>query len=251
MIITTPLKYNDTLLEEVKELGRYYNIPFLYRGKISAKKLVEKYSEVLVVGKEKVQLNKKNGNFTYHPNFSQVRLKRILKGESDPFLDATNLTVGDKFLDCTMGLASDSIIASVVTDDVTALESTLGVYLVVTIGMSKYRYTLPELEHASKVIKTHHINAYNFLKEQQDDSYDVIYFDPMYEEDVNSEGIEGLKHYADNSELTEVIIEEAKRVASKRVVLKAHFNSPLFKRFKFMQCVRKSTVSHYGVILTS
>ena len=107
MIITTPLKYNDTLLEEVRELGRYYNIPFLYRGKISTKKLVEKYSEVLVVGKEKVQLNRMNENFTYHPNFSQVRLKRILKGESDPFLGATNLTVGDRFLDCTMGLASD------------------------------------------------------------------------------------------------------------------------------------------------
>ena len=251
MIITTPLKYNDTLLEEVKELGRYYNIPFLYRGKISTKKLVEKYSEVLVVGKEKVQLNRRNEDFTYHPNFSQVRLKRILKGEPDPFLEATNLTIGDRFLDCTMGLASDSIIASIVTDDVTALESTLGVYLVVTIGMSKYRYTLQELENASKTIKTHHINAYHFLKEQQDNSYDVIYFDPMYEEDVNSKGIEGLKHYADNSELTEAIIEEAKRVASKRIVLKAHFNSPLFKRFKFMQCVRKSTVSHYGVILTS
>lgn len=251
MIITTPLKYNDTLVEEVKEFGKEYNIPFIYREKISTKKLIEKYSEVLVIGKEKVQLIRENENFTYHPNFSQVRLKRILKGESDPFLEATNLKADDKFLDCTMGLASDSIIAAIVTDSVTSLESTLGVYLVVTIGMSKYRFTLPYLKNASKKISTHYIDAYKFLKVQKDNSYDVVYFDPMYEEEVNSEGIKGLKYYANHSELTKEIIEEAKRVASKRVVLKAHFNSPLFKRFNFMQCIRKSTVSHYGVILTN
>ncbi|WP_052327391.1 class I SAM-dependent methyltransferase [Nosocomiicoccus massiliensis] len=251
MIITTPLKYDAALREETIELGKKHNIEFVERYKQSVKQLMSRSNDILIIGKEKVQYISKEGTFTYHPNFAQVRLRRILKGEDDPFLEATNLTSTDKFLDCTMGLASDSLIAAYVTDSVTSLESVCSIYLTVSIGLMKYRYTLQQLENAAKRLTTYNIDAYSYLKEQPDNSYDVVYVDPMYDEAVQSEGIHSLKQHANYASLTEDLIEEAKRVAAKRVVLKAHYNSPLFKKFGFMQCIRKNTVSHYGVILTS
>ena len=40
-------------------------------------------------------------------------MKRLLNGEQDLFLQATGLQNGDRFLDTTAGLCSDSIIARV------------------------------------------------------------------------------------------------------------------------------------------
>lgn len=251
MIITTPLKYDAALRDETIELGKKYNIEFVERYKQSVKQLRSRSNDILIIGKEKVQYISEEGTFTYHPNFAQVRLRRLLKGEDDPFLEATNLRKNDKILDCTMGLASDSLIAAHVTDSVTSLESVRSIYLTVSIGLIKYRYTLQQLEKASKRLTTYNVDAYSYLKEQPENSYDVVYFDPMYDEAVQSEGIDSLKQHANYANLTEEVFEEAKRVASKRVVLKAHYNSPLFKQFGFMQCIRKSTVSHYGVLLTS
>ena len=40
------------------------------------------------------------------------RVKRLMRGEHDPFVQATQLESGMTVLDCTLGMASDSIVAS-------------------------------------------------------------------------------------------------------------------------------------------
>jgi 16S rRNA (guanine1516-N2)-methyltransferase len=41
---------------------------------------------------------------------------------------------------------------------------------------------------------------------------------------------------------------EALRVAKKRVVLKAHYRSPLFERYGFQRMTRPNIKFHYGVV---
>ena len=48
--------------------------------------------------------------FSNHENM--FRAKRMLRGEPDPFVEAAQVEPGDKLLDCTLGLGSDAIIAS-------------------------------------------------------------------------------------------------------------------------------------------
>jgi hypothetical protein len=49
-------------------------------------------------------------------------------------------------------------------------------------------------------------------------------------------------------ELTNTEIEQAKRVAIHKVILKDHFRSPRFEKFGFYVCKRPSAKFHFGVI---
>ena len=94
------------------------------------------------------------------------------------------------------------------------------------------------------------MHSLDYLKQQYNDSVDVVYFDPMFEETIDaSTGLQSIQRMADYSGLTNELIEEAKRVAKKRVVLKAHFRSPMFETYGFMRCIRPSSTSHFGVII--
>ena len=55
--------------------------------------------------------------FFFHPNSAAFRLKRLLNGETDPLIEIAQLQKDDSFLDCTLGLGSDSIVASFITGD--------------------------------------------------------------------------------------------------------------------------------------
>ena len=82
-----------------------------------------------------------------------------------------------------------------------------------------------------------------------DHSVDVVYFDPMFDENIiESNGIRELTHLAATHSLTDKILQEAKRVARKRVVLKDHYRSPRFEQFSFNVCKRKTAKFHYGYI---
>lgn len=66
-----------------------------------------------MVGKERFELYHSEGEkFFFHPNSAMFRAKRMLRGEPDPFVEAAQVEPGDKLLDCTLGLGSDAIIAS-------------------------------------------------------------------------------------------------------------------------------------------
>ncbi|CAD2072406.1 class I SAM-dependent methyltransferase [Phocicoccus pinnipedialis] len=254
MIITTSGRSNVSVIHEAKRIAERYNASYIHRNKESIKKLLEKYqTNILMVGREKIELHTHSGKVKYHPNFAQVRAKRLLKGQSDAFIEATELNKGSSIIDCTMGMLSDSLIASFIVDEagsVTSLEAVQDLYITMVEGMDRYRYEIQELSKAASRIKTYNINAIDYLKSQEDSSVDVVYFDPMFEETVeSSSGIQSIESLANHNGLTEEFINEAKRVANKRVVLKAHFRSSMFETFGFMRCVRSSSASHFGVII--
>ena len=64
-------------------------------------------------------------------------------------------------------------------------------------GLKTWSSSVSEIDEAMQRIDVKQTEHYAFLKQCGDNSYDVVYLDPMFEETViESDGIKGLKHFA-------------------------------------------------------
>lgn len=253
MIVTTAGKNVSRLQTKAKEIAFTLDSQFINREGRSISALIKEYNEdVLMIGVDKISYHPKEGGtpFFFHPNSSMFRVKQLLRGEKDPFIEAAKLKEGMKLLDCTLGLASDAIVASLITGkegSITGIESSKAISFVVKSGLKVWETKLPEMDEAMKRINVKTIDHYEFLLKQPSNSYDVVYFDPMFESTIASPGIQGLKGSADYRELTEETIIEAIRVASKRVVLKDDRTSSKFEELGFTIMKRNASFL-YGFI---
>ena len=254
MIVTTALKNSETLAEEAKRVASELKVSFVQRRGRSIAELVNEGGEgVFVVGSKYAIYRSGEGEpLFFHPNVAMLRVKRFLKGEKDPFLIATKLTDNMSFLDCTLGLASDSILASVIVGkngQVVGVEANRFVAYLVTHGLTNYASQVHSMDEALRRIKVVHCDHLTFLRSQKDDQFDVVYFDPMFETKVKeSSGIESLRFFAFERPLTEEVIVEAKRVAKQRIVLKDHWQSERFRQFGFQVYKRPTALFHYATI---
>lgn len=255
MIVTTALKQEELLEEKARNVSNDLQTPYIPRKKQSLSRLQMKYkTDILIVGQDRYDYYPFGSNeaIFFHPNVAMLRYKRLLKGEEDPFITATKLTKGMSLLDCTLGLASDAIIASYVTSTngkVTGIEAHRVLAYIVQHGLVTsmledkiWNEALQRIE----VIADEHLS---FLKRCKDNSYDVVYFDPMFEQAIDeSKGIEPLRQIARYEEISEETIAEAFRVAKKRVVLKDHWQSNRFQQFGFQVIKRPTAKFHFGYI---
>ncbi|MBY6035885.1 class I SAM-dependent methyltransferase [Fictibacillus nanhaiensis] len=253
MIVTTAGKNASKIRNKAKGIAESLGFPFLERGSHSIDSIIDYYQDdVLMIGIEKISFHRKDKStpFFFHPNSSMFRVKQLLRGEEDPFIQAAQLKEGMSLLDCTLGLGSDAIVASLVTGkkgDVTGIESSKAISFVVQSGLKVWESRLEEMNDAMRRISVIHANHFEYLKSIDANSYDVVYFDPMFESSINSPGIEGLKGSADYHVITPEIINEALRVASHRVVMKDNKSSSKFNELGF-SIIRRNASFLYGVI---
>jgi 16S rRNA G966 N2-methylase RsmD len=253
MIITTAGKNATRLKNKAQEVAVSIDGMFVDRDGHSISSIISKYNDhVLMIGVDKISYHPKDDStpFFFHPNSSMFRVKQILRGEKDAFIEASRLKEGMKILDCTLGLASDAIVASLVTGRrgaVVGVESSRAISFVVKSGLQVWESNSKEMNDAMRRIDVVHENHYDFLKKQHDNSFDVVYFDPMFESTISSPGIQGLKSSADYGVLTDTIIKEAKRVASERVVMKDNKSSTKFNDLGF-SVIKRNASFLYGVI---
>ena len=188
----------------------------------------------------------------FHPNMAAIRMKRIERGESDPFLAITGLNEGMTLLDCTMGMAADAWVAAFAVGEagrVTGLEVNPYIHFIMAEGRHHYEETDSAYKDALKRIDMIQADYNDFLRDSASNSYDIVYLDPMFTETVEeSVGLSGLRGFASYQDVSEEAIQNAKRVARKRVVLKDHFRSNRFEKYGFSVEKRKSAKFHYGVI---
>ncbi|WP_338749503.1 class I SAM-dependent methyltransferase [Bacillus sp. FJAT-52991] len=255
MIISTASRVNTPLEQKAKQAAEELGFPYIPRRKRSVAELQTQYeSDCLIVAKERIELYPLHERepFFFHPNSASFRVKRLMRKEEDPFVSAAKLTSGMSVLDCTLGLASDSIVASFVTGPtghVTGIEGNLVLGYIVKQGLKEWPTPLPELKVAMEKIEVKMGRYQQVLSTFADRSFDVVYFDPMFTETVEaSEGIAGLRHFAIYDELEKETLEQALRVAKQRVVLKDHFRSTRFERLGFKQQIRKTSAFHFGTI---
>ncbi|MCY9376446.1 class I SAM-dependent methyltransferase [Bacillus sp. T17B1] len=253
-MITTSYRPSEHTIKTAKKLSKELNMPFCGRNKQTVENLLKSAErDLLVVGKERFELYTKQGaKFFFHPNTAMFRAKRFIRGEQEPMLRAAGLSEGDTFLDCTLGLGSDTIIASIAvgkTGSVIGIEKNHLVSVLVRTGLQSWETGIEELQAAMRRIQVKNGDCFEYIKQLPDNSVDVVYFDPMFHEPVEtSDGIAPLRDLAEDSVLDEGCIKEAVRAARKSVVLKDHWKSPRFEQFGFNVMKRKTALFHYGVI---
>jgi hypothetical protein len=192
-------------------------------------------------------------SYFYHPGMALTRIKQIAKGLGDPMVKAMELQEGDRVLDCTLGRAADAIVASHVvgpSGKVVGLESSPLLAELTIHGLRTYSPPNRAVEAAMRAIEAHRAEHLSFLAACPDDAFDVVFFDPLFAEPVAaSSAMQPLRPLADHRPLSLEAVAEARRVATRSVVVKERPRSPLWETLSVRRFVGgKGSSVVYGVL---
>lgn len=253
MLVTTVVAATREVERRARGLAKECSAAYVARATNTLTQLLHRYraEEIFIVGERELRYKHIAGDVIgFHPSMAMIRLKRLLRGERDAMLEAAQIAPGDRVIDCTMGLASDAIVFAAAVGSlgsVTALESERTLYLLVKDGLQHYECGFPELEAAMRRVNPILTDHLTFLRQQPDNSADVVYFDPMFRQAHESSAIDPLRRFANARALSEETIAEALRVARKTVVMKEHNRSGEFERLGFRPLSQAYPKITYGV----
>lgn len=257
MIVTTTDHPSAVMLDTAARLALELGARLVQRRRRTLGQLAEQEGrrELLVVTSTQLRYygGPEEAPFYFHPSMAYVRVKRLRKGEADPLVTLSGCQPGDKVLDCTAGLAGDSIVFSYAAGpegSVTALESEPVLHAIVREGLGNYETELDDVTAALRRIRPLLADHAEYLKTLPDNSFDIVYFDPMFRDPVHeSSSISPLRGLANPDPLNVGVVQEAMRVARRTVIIKETNNSPEFDRLGFVRCpVKKTSAVGYGVI---
>ncbi|QAY66059.1 class I SAM-dependent methyltransferase [Paenibacillus protaetiae] len=257
MIVTTTDRPKPEMYAKAQLLSKELDIPFVPRRNRTLGKLAEQQRDerLLVVTDRELRYyyaGPQAPPLYFHPSMAYVRVKRLRAGEKDPLITISRCESGDKVLDCTAGLAADSLVFSYAVGTegaVTALESEEALYVVVRDGLASYESSLPDVDEAMRRIRMVNTGHLSYLCSLPDNSVDIVYFDPMFREPIHeSSALQPLRGLANVGALAEEAVAEAKRVARKTVVMKEHRDSGEFERLGFEKKHANTSKIAYGVI---
>ncbi|HYO70930.1 MAG TPA: class I SAM-dependent methyltransferase [Archangium sp.] len=224
LAVTTSGKPEESLVKRAREAARIWNLPFIpRRPKQPIGPLLKSVADAfLVFEREGVTLWDGEGSFSFNPGMAHLRRLRILSGQvggEDALVRVAELRAGDQVLDCTLGLGQDALVAALVVGPkgrVVGLEKSFALYAVISEGLAAYDYG-PQSCHVEPV----HADSHAFLRSQPAGSFDVVFFDPMFEKPKKSQpAFEMLRRFAEHAPLSPETLEEARRVARRWVVVK-------------------------------
>lgn len=170
----------------------------------------------LVLGGDGWTLHDARGSLAFSPGMAQVRLRRLAATtqDEDTILRLCELKAGDSLVDCTLGLAADSIVcASVVgpTGRVLGVEASRPLSILAREGLAALA---PNIE-------VRHGLADDVLRALGPGSVDCVIIDPMFEAPNRaSVQFETLRRFAVHAPLTHETLTLARRVARRWVVVK-------------------------------
>ena len=247
------------IVTQAKSWAEMLRVPYIPRTDSMSLEMMLAYYDVegfLIATTQGPRIFTKSGTFFFHPGMGALRWKQLFHQEKivkvdmdkfagnkketvvpesscrlsytydqlpDHFAVATQLCLGQRYLDCTLGLGADALIASHIvgkTGKVVGLEASLLLHFVVSRGLKNYATPYEDLAADLQRLETYHTEALPFLQNQPADSFDVIYFDPMFRFPVKtSNTMQPLRPLAYEQPLTAIVVKEALRVAP-RVVIK-------------------------------
>lgn len=231
--VTTIQSADPKLIDKAKSIAEALGTDYYDRRSDSVNHMIEKYGvdSFVVVQKERLILKDLDETIYWHPGMAIPRIKDVNKGAHSPLVEAADLKKGDSVLDCTLGFGGDALfMASVVgiEGEITGLESDRRIAILSRYGIEAFLEK--DKKGFGKVIdETDFCKAINvwtmdhraYLKQQADNSYDVVYLDPMFVVTRRSSSdMASLKRYADDTPLNREVLHEATRVARRRVVVK-------------------------------
>ena len=238
LVVTTSREADYRQKEIAQELARRLGLTFFPRKEVSLQEFFNYNHGLIIVQAEKLILKTQQGELFFHPNMAKLRINNLCQGHPDHLIQALNLQQGDSLLDCTLGLASDAITASFWLGEkghVVGLEVVPLIYEITSYGLANCSLPYKKSEEALRrirVINTHHLD---YLKKLPDKSFDAVYFDPMFDKSIlGSCAMVNLRQIAYTGSISEQNLQEAKRVARKRVVMKSRKGSKELERLGFI-----------------
>jgi len=256
LAVTTSLCDNGGRQQEkALSISAKLSIPCLERENQSIEKLLGRYllDGVLVVERDRIVYKYSGGEFFFHPGLAILRINEISSGKTDQMIKTMEIRPGDRVLDCTLGLGSDSIVIAYSTNggEVIGLESSPVISLIVAEGLKSYTGKAGgTLLRSMQNVRVFCADYNDYLKDQAEDSVDVVYFDPMFRRPGRKScSISALRPLANNSPLSVEALQEATRVARRRVVVKESSQGQEFSRLgiKTVAGGKYSPVT-YGII---
>jgi len=193
--------------------------------------------------------------YYYHPGMALTRIRNLENGLGDPMVTAMALRPGDAVLDCTLGRAADALVASFVVGPagrVVGVESSPLIAELTIHGLQTYEPAREGLTPAFRRIEACRGDHLDFLRAAVDRTFDVVCFDPLFEEPVEaSSGMEPFRPLADSQPLQLEAVAEARRVARRVVVIKERPQAGLWARLQVDRLVAgKGSSIAYGVLDT-
>ncbi len=206
---------------------------------------------VLVVEKDGLSAVKGGERFFFHPSLAVIRKSNLDTGEKDYLIESLDLTGDEKVLDCTLGLGSEAILIAhfLPRGKVVGLEKSPLIKLVVEDGMSRPEKLYKWIQQAVKRIEIIEGDYKEYVRNTSE-KFDCVYVDPMFEHpSMESSAMNSMRPFADRSSLEVEDIEAMKKIALKRIVVKAKWNDSIFEKydFDFITGSAKSGIG-YGVI---
>jgi len=228
---------------------------YIHRNSQSIENLKKIYNaqNVAVITQKGPVIHTAAGEYYFHLSMAELRIKNIENGKDDHMVTAMDLKPGMSVLDCTLGMATDAIVASYVVGSsgrVIGLEKTPLIAAITRLGLQNYSIDNCRIKDAMKRIAVERADYNKYLADIPDNSIDVIFFDPMFRRPINdSSSLKPLRVIADNQPLNRTAVQEALRVARRSVVIKETRGSSEFQRLGIEKLIggKYSSIS-YGVV---
>lgn len=254
--VTTSLSLDDGVVSRAMAVAEELGCPFRRRSGDSLDEVRDETGRgvLMVMTATEVRLLADGEVFWFHPNMARTRIEALLRGEEDRLCRFMALHPGDRVLDATCGLGADAAVVSHVVGAggrVCALEHSAILAAMVREGARIYDHRTPEIVAAMRRVEVVATEAWAYLSDQPDDAWDVVYFDPMFEETLErSQGLEVVRRLASHEPITRNTIDEAVRVARRSVVMKDRMPGRQLEQLGFDDVSRKGRIC-YGRISNS
>lgn len=230
LFVTTALEAPPALEARARTIAAELTAPYVPRRDLGMAKLFKARPEaeraILVQTGRLLLLTRDGKEFFYHPNMAFLRLGNLLRGGRDLLTEAAGIGPGDSVLDATLGHASEAILCAHVvgeTGEVHGIEAVPELGIVIREGLQSVVTDQVILNAAMRRIRVVHLGHHlDFLRACPSGRYDVVCFDPFFEEVLpNSESFVPLRVFGEHGGLLPEALAEARRVARARVVIKA------------------------------
>lgn len=235
-IVITSQKGKGNLIEEAKAVALLLGASYVERKRVSLANLqaAHKGKDILIFSQKGPQLYTGEGKaHEFHLSMAHLRLIAYDRGQTDHLIEAVGTEPITSFLDCTAGLGSDSIVVAYAKPEckkMVALEGNPLLAYVTNYGLRHFVHENDKVTAALRRIQVCAIRFEDFLKKSADNSFDMVYFDPMFEVSVTeSPQFLSLRGHLVETGFTEAVLQEAKRVAKKRVIVKERPFSSIFQ----------------------
>jgi 16S rRNA (guanine1516-N2)-methyltransferase len=255
LLVTTRQSPSHTIEQLALQVAKTLQIPFIPRDRHSLNAMRNSYQvqNIVVVTNDGPVVHTLGGEYFFHLSMAELRIKNLINGKNDHMISAMSLTAGMSVLDCTLGLATDAIVASFIvghTGKVVGIEASPIIAFVASFGLQYFNHKEECITKALRRIQVQRMNYHDVLRTLPDNSFDIVFFDPMFRQPIySSSNLKPLRYLADNSPLVETSIIEACRVAKKRVVIKEANHNKEFERLGITTiCGGKYSSIQYGII---